>query len=241
MEAKIEKAVEMKEDLNIYQKLAKVRDIADAAKKSKSGYGYTYTDITEILAKVTAGMKKYGVSLLPGIVPGTAAVAQNVVVNTKFDKTGKAYDNTATEMLFTADMTWKWVNDEKPSEVIEVPWFVTGAQADPSQAMGSGMTYTTRQFLTVYFQIAQTDQDVDAYRSKQKEAEASEDKKIAEEIITKFDVAVKSFLSDHAEKADDVKKFIGKYAKNANYFAIQESTLASKLLNDFTEKFKEAK
>ena len=75
-------------------------------------------------------MKKYGVSLIPQIVPGTSHVEQNVVTNTKFDKTGKAYDNTTTEMLVTADMVFRWINDENPDEFIEVPWFVTGSQSD---------------------------------------------------------------------------------------------------------------
>lgn len=85
--------------LNLVQKLAKIRAISDVVSKEKRGYNYSYADITTILANITAGMKKYGVSLIPSIVPGTSEVVQNVVVNTKFDKTGKAYDNTVTEML----------------------------------------------------------------------------------------------------------------------------------------------
>lgn len=122
------------EQMNLVQKLAKIRAISDVVSKEKRGYNYTYADITTILAKITAGMKKYGVSLIPQIVPGTSHVEQNVVTNTKFDKTGKAYDNTTTEMLVTADMVFRWINDENPDEFIEVPWFVTGSQSDPSQA-----------------------------------------------------------------------------------------------------------
>ena len=223
----------METRLNLIQKLAKIRAISDVVSKEKRGYNYSYADITSILAKITAGMKKYGVSLIPQIVPGTAHVDQNVVTNTKFDKTGKAYDNTVTEMLVSADMVFKWVNDDNPDECIEVPWFVTGSQSDPSQALGSGLTYCTRYFLCNYFQIAQADSDVDAYRSKQKEAEVSEDKAIAEELVAKFDGMLKAYLADNPKKADEVKKFISKYAKNANYFAIKEPNLAAKLLNDF--------
>lgn len=221
------------EQLNLVQKLAKIRSIADVVSKDKRGYNYSYADITQILAKITAGMKKYGVSLIPQVVPGTTEVVQNVVTNTKFDKTGKAYDNTVTEMLIKADMIFKWVNDDNPNDAIEVPWFMTGSQSDPSQAFGSGLTYCTRYFLTNYFQIAQADSDVDAYRSKQKEAEASEGKAIAEEIIANFDTVVKTFLADNPAKADDVKKFISRYAKNGNYFAIKEPNLAGKLMADF--------
>ncbi len=221
------------EKLNLIQKLAKIRAISDVAQKNKKGYHSSYADITGILANVTAGMKKYGVSLIPCIVPGTSEISQNVVVNTKFDKTGKAYEQTTTEMLYKADMVFRWVNDEDSNDCIEVPWFVTGSQSDPSQAMGGGLTYTTRYFLTSFFQIAQPETDVDAYRSKQKEAEASEDKAIAEQIIAEFDKVVKQFLADNPTKSDEVKKFINKYAKNANYFVIKEPELASKLLSDF--------
>lgn len=48
-----------------------------------------------------------------------------------------------------------------------------------------------------------------------------------------FDKTVKQYLADNPDKSDDVKKFINKYAKNANYFAIKEPELASKLLADF--------
>ena len=221
------------EQLNLVQKLAKIRSIADVVSKDKRGYNYSYADITQILAKITAGMKKYGVSLIPQVVPGTTEVVQNVVTNTKVDKTGKAYDNTVTEMLVKADMIFKWVNDDNPDDTIEVPWFITGSQSDPSQAFGSALTYCTRYFLTNYFQIAQADSDVDAYRSKQKEAEASEGKAIAEEIIANFDTVVKTFLADNPSKADDVKRFISRYAKNGNYFAIKEPNLAGKLMQDF--------
>ena len=228
----------MAEQLNLVQKLAKIRAISDVVSKEKRGYNYTYADITTILANITAGMKKYGVSLIPSVVPGTTEVSQNVVTNTKFDKTGKAYDSTATEMLVKAEMVFKWVNDENPEEFIEVPWFVTGSQTDPSPAFGSGLTYCTRYFLCNYFQIAQSDSDVDTYRSKQKAAEESEEKAIAEEIINGFDTLVKRFLADNSDKVDEVKKFISKYAKNANYLAIKEPMLASKLLADFKAKYK---
>lgn len=227
----------MENQLNLVQKLAKIRAISDAVSKDKRGYNYKYADITSILAKVTAGMKKYNVSLMPGIVPGTADVQQSTIVNTKFDKTGKPYEQTSTEMLVKADMVFKWVNDDDPNDYIDVPWVVTGSQSDPSQALGSGLTYCTRYFLCNFFQIAQPETDVDEYRSKQKEAEKSEDKVIAEDIIGEFDKVVRQFLSDNPDQSDEVKKFISKYAKGGNYFAIKEPALASNLLSSFNEKF----
>lgn len=228
----------MSEKLNLIQKLAKIRAMSDVVAKEKKGYNYTYADITTILAKITAGMKKYGVSLIPKIVPGTAEIMPNVIVDTKVDKTGKPYEKRTTEMLVKADMVFTWVNDEDVSDFIDVPWFVTGSQADPSQAFGSGLTYCTRYFLTNYFEIAQADNDVDTYRSKQKAAEAFEDRAIAEGIVAEIDNLVKCYLADHADKSEEVKKFVGKYVKNANYLSIKEPALAAKLLEDFKNNYK---
>lgn len=229
------------ERMNLIQKLAKIRSIADVVTKGRRGYNYSYADITEILAKVTAGMNKYGVSLIPIIVPGTSRVAQNVVVNTKTDKTGRTYEQTVTEMIYTAEMIFRWVNDENPEDHIDVPWYVTGSQSDPSQALGSGLTYCTRYFLTNFFQIAQSDMDVDAYRTKQKEAEESEDRTITAEIIKQLDSMVKIYLADNSDQANAVKKFISRYVKNGNYLSIKEPKLAGKLLNDFRDAFVEKK
>lgn len=224
--------------LNLVQKLAKIRAMSEIATKSKQGYNYTYTDVTEILAKVTSGMKKYNVSLIPSIVPQTANVSQLVSVNTKIDRQGNAKDVTTTEMLFTADMTFRWVNDDNPEEHIDVPWFITGSMSDCSQSLGAACSYGMRQFLTSYFQIAQSsDLDVDAYRSKQKEAEAAESKAIAGEIISKFDSVNKQFITDNPERAAEVKKFVSRYVKNAEYTKIKDPTLAAKLLEDYTNTF----
>lgn len=223
----------MQENLNLVQKLAKIRAMSDAVVKSKRGYNYSYEDITEILANVTSGMKRYGVTLIPTIIPGTSEVSQNVVRKTKVDKAGKSYESVTTEMLYSADMLFRWVNDENPNETIEVPWFVTGSQEDPSQAFGSGLTYCTRYFLTSYFQIARADSDVDAYRSKQKAAGAAEDKALADEIIASFDALLREFLAGNPDKAEETKKFISKYVKNANYLTIKEPALAAKLKDDF--------
>ena len=224
-------------NMTLVQKLAKIREISDVVKKDKQGYNYTYADITAILANVTAGMKKYGVSLYPCILPGTGEVHQNVTENTRFDKTGKSYINKVTEMLVSAEMIFKWVNNDNPDDYIEIPWFIVGSQSDPSQALGSALTYNTRYFMTSFFQIAQSDTDVDAYRSKQKAAEASEDKAIAEEIIGEFDKILREYLADNRDKEEEVKSLISKYAKKANYTAIKEPSLASKLLQDFKKNF----
>lgn len=223
--------------MNLIQKLAKIRAISDVVSKDKRGYNYTYADITSILANITAGMKTYHVSLIPRIVPGTAQVDKNIIEETKFDKTGKAYEKKTCEMLVCMEMVFTWVNDDNPSDIIEVPWFAVGSQSDPSQAFGSALTYTTRYFLTDYFQIAQTDNDVDAYRSKQKEAEVKEDRNIAEQIIAEVDREIRKFLSDYPDRSEEVKKLVTRFVKNGDYTKIKDPALAAKLLEDFKKQF----
>jgi len=228
---------EVIEKLNLIQKLVKIRAITGAVQKEKEGFGYMYADSAEILAKVTAGMKKYGVSLIPEITPGTSKISQNIVKNVKVNKQGQPVETVSTEMLFSADMMFTWVNDEDPTDTIRVPWILVGAQSDPSQAAGSALSYLTRYFLLNFFQIATLENDVDAYRSKQKAAEVAEEKAVAESIIAKFDEMLKVYLTDNPKKKDEISKFVGRYAKNANYFAIKEPNLAAKLMNDFRDTY----
>lgn len=219
------------------QRLAKIKKLVAVVSKDKQGYGYNYADIVSILANITAGMEKYGVSLIPMVVPGTSDVQLITLSNTRVDKQGKAYQKTDNEMLFKADMVFKWVNNDNPEDFIEVPWTIVASQSDPSQAFGSGLTYCTRYFLTSYFQVAQVDGDVDAYRKKQKEAEMAEDKAIAESIVASLDEAVKNYLVNNPDKKDEVKEFISKYVKKANYLTITDPKIASKLYTDFNDTY----
>ena len=76
----------MAENLNIYQKLAKIRKPVEVIKKNRKGYGYTYVDEEEILSKITGSMGKYGVSLIPSITHGTSQVEPYHYVKTKTTK-----------------------------------------------------------------------------------------------------------------------------------------------------------
>ena len=75
-------------NLNLVQKLAKIREMVEVLRKNKSGFNYKYVTEDEILARVAAGMKKYGVSLQPSIVPGTLSVTPVSYKKTKNTKSG---------------------------------------------------------------------------------------------------------------------------------------------------------
>lgn len=223
-------------ELNIYQKLAKLRKQVEVISKNKAGYGYKYVSEDEILAKLTGLMDKYELSLVPRITPGTVVVTPYYYEKTKV-KNGSAYEEKNNEVLVQGDMVYTWVNNVNPEERIEVNWAFVGQQTDASQSLGSGLTYASRYFLLKYFGIATPEDDPDSWRSKQKEAEAAEDRAIAQELIGELDLEVRSYLAANPEKNEEVGDFIGKYVKSKNYKQIQESTLAAKLLSDFKEKY----
>ena len=227
----------MPETLNIYEKLAKIRKQVEVIQKNKSGYSYKYVSEDMILAKITGFMDKYNLSLIPCIMHSSAVVAPYNTKKTKSTKNGEIYEENVNEVLVSADMIFKWVNNNNPEEYIDVPWILVGHQTDGSQSLGSGLSYAMRYFLLKFFNIATPDDDPDKWRSEQKAAGVAEDKMIAEEIIQSFDTMVKEFLSLNAGKAEEVKKLVTKYVKGGNYFAITESVVASKLLNDFKETF----
>lgn len=226
----------MAETLNLYQKLAKIRKQVEVVQKNKSGYGYKYVTDDELLAKITVGMDKYGVSLVPNIVPGTLRVEPYTYKKTKRDKNG-SYEETVNEFTAVCDMAYVWVNNDNPEETVTVSWSMVGQQSDASQCLGSGLTYSMRYFLLKYFNVATPDDDPDNWRSKQKATEAAEDKALAEQIINTLDGKVKVFLAENPKRGEDVKKLMSKYAKGGNYFAITESALASKVLEDFQSTF----
>lgn len=225
-------------EMNIYQKLAKVRKAVEVIQRNKQGYGYSYVSDDEILAKLTVLMDKLGLSLVPRFVPGTRCVEPFRYSKTKFDKTTKTtYTEEIAEIVCHAEMTYTWVNNDNPEECVEVPWIMIGQQADASQSFGSGLTYAYRYFLLKYFGIATPDDDPDKWRSKQKDAEKEEDKLIAAEIIEELDTLIRTFISTNPDKKETVKTLVTAYVKSGDYKKIAEPALAAKLLADFKENF----
>lgn len=223
--------------LNIYQKLAKIRKQVEVIQKNKSGFNYKYVSEDEILARVSGLMDKYSLSLIPSVVPESMQVVPYSTKKTKTTKSGEFYEENVNEVLTSADMTFAWVNNDKPEERIIVPWILVGHQVDGSQSFGSGLSYSMRYFLLKFFNIATPDDDPDKFRSKQKAASQAEDKTVTAEIINSFDASVKEYLGKNPKQSEEVKKFVGQYVKDGNYFSITEPALAAKLLQDFSEKF----
>ena len=228
-------------NMNIYQKLAKIRKPVEVLKKNRKAYNYSYVTEDEILAKITGLMEKYSISLIPQIVPGTTEMMPYTYTNTKAMKDGTIYEQKTSEILVKSDMEWHWVNNDNPDDRIVVPWALVGQQADASQAFGSGLSYCTRYFMLKYFNVATSDEDPDNWRSKQKEAKETENKIIADGITEQIMEIINNHLSNHAEDRDAIVTIVKKYAKDKgkaspNPKVIRDPVLASKLLEEIKAK-----
>ena len=172
--------------------------------KNKSGYGYKYVTEDEILAKVTAGMEKNNISLIPMIKSGTGQVAPYKYV----DKKGKD----AYEILVNADMVFRWVDDENPEDFIDVEWLLVGQQGDAAQAFGAGLTYSNRYFLMKYFQMSTVDDDPDGWRSKQQEVLDADIK----EELSKMKASIVELAKAKVDSGVDKEKVYGVIEAHTN-------------------------
>lgn len=141
------------QNLNIYQKLAKIRKQVEVIQRNKKGYGYTYVSEDEILAKISGFMDKYNLSLIPSVIHSSAVVAPYHTKKTKSTNKGEIYEENVNEVLVSADMVFTWVNNENPDERVDVPWILVGHQSDGSQSFGSGLSYAMRYFLLIFVKI----------------------------------------------------------------------------------------
>lgn len=220
------------ENLNIHQKLLKIADMAGVLQKTKDGFNYRYVPEEEIQAKVTAGMQMYNVMLYPSITPGTLNV-------TPFSYEKKKGQNVTkvNEVIVHCEVTYTWVNTDNPEEKVECGWAYIGQMEDASQAFGSGATYGNRYYLIKALQLATSEADPDAYRSKQKEAEQyeaqkAEGKKLDEEIKKIIEKGKELMLVGISK--DDVNEIIGKCnngSKNPN--SIKTLKICKAVLEEF--------
>ena len=212
-------------EMNIHQKLLKIADAAGILQKTKLGYNYKYVPEEEIQAKVTSGMKKYGVMLYHSIVTGKLQVMPYTYQKTK--------DKTINEFIVHADTIYTWVNVDKPEETVEVPWVLVGQMEDASQAFGAAETYCNRYFLMKSLQLATSEADPDNYRSKQKEAENYDDEKVLNAAVKEV-VAMGSQLIKSGIAKDEVMGIVGKYNNgNQNPSSIKSIEVCTAVMKEF--------
>lgn len=226
-------------EMNLHQKILKIADMAGVLQKTASGYSYRYVPEEDIQAKVTAGLQKYGVMLYNSIVPGTIKVVPYQYE--KYDAKIKGL-KPVNEILVSADMTYTWVNVDKPEEKLETTWALVGQMEDAAQAMGAGLTYGNRYYLMKQLQLATTESDPDNYRSKQKKAENYEQEaadKAAAEELAKHIKEVVDFGSKLIKGGMDKKEMMSIVAKfnndNGNPSSIETIEICDQILEEFSK------
>ena len=189
----MEKKSEEKVKKNLSQKLFEIKEEISIMKKNQEGHGYTFVDEESLLLKINNKMRELNLRLIPNFVPGT------MKLDTINYKNAKGQDKT--DILVSCEMKYTWSDIETGEKEIN-DWIMVGQQADGSQAMGSGLTYSNRYFLLKYFNVATSQDDPDAIRSKM--AKEEEQKKISP-VQTK----VKSLFAKMVKKYQDKDKIYG--------------------------------
>lgn len=235
--------------MSLHEKLAGIRKIVEVVQKNKEGHNYKYAGEETILAKVIAGMDRYGVNLYSEIVPGTMTLTPYSYTKVKALKGGGTFEEIVNEFLVQGELLYTWVNVDNPEDTLSVHWSMIGQKSDASQAVGSGLTYCNRYFLLKFFQVATPKDDPDNWKSAKEAAENEEDVKIAKSIVEEINKLVSNhfdqFTGTEESKAERtrVAGIVKKYARNSNgkpsadYFNIEKPDDAQKLLEELRTDF----
>lgn len=137
---------------NIYEKLANVYENVGYLQKKNKGNQYSYVGSSDVLASVREKMVEQKLLLEPRITD----------TNVQILETKKG-----TQQIFTElDMTYTWVNVEKPEEKIELPFYAQGMDLAGEKGVGKALTYAEKYFLLKYFNIATDNDDPDKFQDK---------------------------------------------------------------------------
>lgn len=138
--------------LNLWQKIVQVRKVAEGFSKDASGYGYSYVSGNQVLSKIKDKMNELNLLLFPSTKVGEH--------HTHEYKTAKGKD--ALDFVVKGEMTYTWINGDKPDEREEISWAYYGQQDEISKAYGSGLTYSERYFLLKCLGLPTDEDDPDS-------------------------------------------------------------------------------
>lgn len=148
--------MEEQKELNLYQKIVEIRSIASGFSKDSKGYKYTYVSGNQILSKIKDKMNELNLLLIPSTKVGEHHTHEYVT------STGKQ----AIDFVVKGEMSYTWINGDKPEEKLEIEWAYYGQQDDISKAFGSALTYSERYFLLKCLGLPTDDDDPDAKPAK---------------------------------------------------------------------------
>ena len=148
--------------MNIYQKLIEVRKAVPYLKKDNTGFQFKYVSSSQTLGSLRDAMDEQGLLLVP-----------RVLATEIRDHTTRKGDH---EYFSIFNMTFTWINAEKPDESIECPWTGHGLD-DGEKGVGKALTYAEKYFLLKFFNIATDKDDPDSFQKDEKGKGSSPQKK----------------------------------------------------------------
>lgn len=206
MEGNKETTVEEIKPMTLEQKIMELKKLVCIMKKDSEGHGFKYVNEESILLTINDKMMELGLKLTPRFIPGTL---YSEIVNYK-----NAKGQEKTDVLVRSEMQFIW-KDIESGETETIDWILLGQQADGSQALGSGLTYANRYFLLKYFNIATSEDDPDAIRSKIAQEEETkklsavqtQTKKALEKLIKRYQTQGKIYEVMGTTREDFIKNY----------------------------------
>lgn len=137
--------------MNIYQKLVEVRKSCQYLKKDNQGYQFQYVSSSQTLGTLRSAMDEHGLLLVPSV--------------NSFDIREHKTRKGDVENYTILDMTFTWINAEKPDEQVVCNW--TGQGLDNGEkGVGKALTYAEKYFLLKFFNIATDRDDPDSFQQR---------------------------------------------------------------------------
>ncbi|MCM3783701.1 ERF family protein [Neobacillus mesonae] len=209
---------ELKE-LNLYQKIVQVRQVAEGFSKDTKGYGYSYVSGNQVLSKIKDKMNELNLLLMPSTQVGEHHMHAY--------KTAKGKD--ALDFVVKGEMSYTWINGDNPDERETVNWAYYGQQDDISKAYGSALTYSERYYLLKSLGLPTDEDDPDSKDTKGKTAaQPNESEKLYSSLKAKW----KMLNGGNLEGLDEwVKSMLEK-----NYHLPQIERVLTKKIQEKKEK-----
>lgn len=146
--------------MNIYEKLIEVRKTVPYLKKEAKGYQFNYTSSSQVLGNLKAKMDELGLLLVPNI-------TGKKVTPDIYEKIDNKGNPKRTVDYFTEiDVTFTWINVEKPEEQISCSWYGQGVDTAGEKGVGKALTYAEKYFMLKFFNIPTDSDDPDSFQKK---------------------------------------------------------------------------
>lgn len=183
------------DNLNIYQKLVKIRKKVEFLKKEQ-GKQYNYVSSSKVLISIRDYLNEYGLLLIP------ECIDSEIIQHSK-----EKQDKIIITYFVKAKMRMTWVNIENPEEKIVVLWEGHGVDIAGEKGIGKAYTYAEKYFILKQFNIPTDKLDPDVIQNQIKNDNS-------DKIMNK----IESLMRENEILREENKKIAEKYQKAKEYY-----------------------